>query len=310
MSDTNQAAPAAEAPVVEETTEAVETTEAAPAQPQSAQQAAKEEQKKFFKKLKLKIDGEETEEELPFEIPDTEEAREYMKRQLQFAKVSQKRAKEYSTLSKEVQDLVAQLQKDPKSVLKNPALGVDIKKLVTEYLEEEIANSQKSPEQIEKERLEQELKAIKEEREKEKKEFEERELERLTNLEFQRYDEMVEKALDKNKDLPRSPYVVKKVAEYLLLGLQNDLDISAEDVIPLVRQEIQNDIKEMFGAMPDEVMEKFLGKDRLTKMRKKNIQNVKTAPQPISKTIQDVGKAQKPADKGDKKLTYKQFFKV
>lgn len=275
----------------------------------SAQAEAKKEQAKFLKSLKLKVDKGEIEETLPFEIPDTDEAREYMTKHLQLSKMGNKRAQEFSTLQKEVAEFINILKTDPKAALRNPNIGIDVKKLAAEILEEEIENSRKSPEQIEHEKLQNELKSIKEEREREKQESHARELERLTDLEFQRYDDSISKAIEKTKDLPKSPYVVKKVAEYMMLGLENGIDVSPDDVMKLVKEEIHNDIRQMFGAMPDEVVEQFLGKDKISSMRKSNLAKAKnktTAPK-----VQDSGNNAKPTTKKpEKKMTYKDFFKL
>jgi hypothetical protein len=277
---------------------------------ESAQVAAKKEEAKYLKSLKLKVDKGEIEETLPFEIPDTEEAREYMTKHLQLSKMGNKRAQEFSTLQKEVAEFINILKTNPKAALRNPNIGIDVKKLAAEILEEEIENSRKSPEQVEREKLENELKAIKEEREKEKEELRARELEQRTDLEFQRYDELISKAIEKNKDLPKSPYVVKKIAEYMMLGLENNIDVHPDDVMKLVKEEIQNDIRDMFGAMPDEVVEQFLGKDRMTSMRKKNIAKAK-GNAPTTTKVPDSGNTAKPTvKKSDKKQTYKEFFKL
>lgn len=275
----------------------------------SAKQEAAAAQAKYLKSLKLKLDNKEIEETLPFEVPDSPEVREYLTRELQMAKMGQKRSQEYSNLQKEVAQFINLLKTNPKEALRHPGIGVDVKALAAQILEEEIENSKKSPEQLEKERLESELKAIKEEREREKKEFEERELQNRIDVEFQKYDDMIDKALEKDAELPKSPYVVKKIAEYMMLGIQNNMDVSAEDVLPLVKQEIQQDIKDMFGAMPDEVVEAFLGKERLNNIRKKKVAAAKTAPKPISKLTQDVGNAKKGEEKA-KPMTYRDFFKI
>lgn len=288
--------------------ESQENVEVAPVA-ESVQQVAKKEQAKYLKSLKLKVDKGEVEETLPFEIPDTDEAREYMTRHLQLSKMGNKRAQEFSTLQKEVAEFINILKTDPKAALRNPNIGIDVKKLAAEILEEEIENSRKSPEQIEHEKLQNELKSIKEEREREKQEFQTRELERLTDLEFQRYDETISKAIESTPDLPKSPYVVKKVAEYLMLGLENNIDVNPADVMKLVREEIQNDIKQMFSAMPDEVVEQFLGKDKVASMRKSNLAKAKNKPTPTK--VQDSGNTGKPTSKkSEKKMTYKDFFKL
>lgn len=266
--------------------------------------------KKALKKLKIKVDGKELEEELPFEIPDSKEAIDYMTRQLQMGRMGSKRAQEYAALEKDVRDFISELKKDPRKVLSDPTIGIDIKQLAAQIIEEEVNNSKKTPEQIEREKIESELKALKEEREREKEENRKRELERLQQQEFERYDMLITQALDKT-DLPKSPYVVKKMADYMLLGLKEGIDIHPEDVVPLVRDEITNDIKEMFKVMPDEVIENLIGKDVLTRIRKKKLAKAKEAPPvPISKAIQDVGESKKQEKEATEKKTFRDFFGV
>jgi hypothetical protein len=264
---------------------------------------------KRINKLKLKVDRGEIEEELPFDLPDDPKVIEYMTKHLQMSKMGSKRASDFSALEKEVVQFVTELQQNPKKALSNPNFGLDLKKLAAEIIEEEITNSQKSPEQLEKEKYLAELEALKEERKKEKEDFEKRELERLQSSEYERYDRMMSQALEKT-DLPKSPYVVKKIADYMLMGLQEGYNVEPADVIPLVREEIQREIKEMFGAMPDDVVEGFVGKDKLNSIRKKNLAKAKSAPQPVKSAVKDVGsnKTEKSDDKP--KMTYKQFFKL
>jgi hypothetical protein len=274
--------------------------------------AQKAEAKKMLKSLKIKFNGREYEETLPFEIPDDEESKEYMARQLQMSKLAQSKAQEYSQLEKEVRAFVEELRKNPKKALSNPTIGIDVKKLAAEIIEEEIENSQKSPEQLEKEKLEAELKALKEEREREKEERQQKELERLQEQEYERYDMLMSQALETSK-LPKTPYVIKKMADYMLLGLQEGIDVTPQDVLPLVEQEMQNDLKEMFGVMPDEVIESIVGKDVINRIRKKNVAKVKAngqvPPTPIKNQLKDVQSEPEKKD-SQKKISMKNFFGI
>lgn len=265
----------------------------------------KQEIKKNLKKLKLKVDGREFEEEI--DLNDTD----YITKQLQLAKAAQKRMGEYSQLEKEVKTFIEQLRKDPKKVLRDPNIGVDIKNLARQIIEEEIENSKKSPEQLAKEKLEQELKDLKAQQEKEREEFKQKELQRLQEIEYERYDTLMSKALEAS-ELPKTPYVVKKMADYMLTGLQNGVDITPEDVLPLVKEEMQNDLKEMFAIMPEEVIEQFIGKDVFNKVRKKNLAKAKAAPPvPIKSAIKDVGAKTGPKEeKPVTKKTIKELFGV
>lgn len=264
-----------------------------------------------IKKLKLKVDGKDYDEDLPFDLPDDPKAKEYMTRQLQLAKMGQNRAQQYSTLEKEVVGFLNQLKSNPKQALSNPNFGLDLKKLAADIIEEEISNSQKSPEQIKSEQLEKELQRLKEERENEKQTAQQREFERLQEQAYNQYDSQMSAALDKS-DLPKSPYVIKKMADYMLSGLEKGLDISPEDVLPLVRNEVLEDMRSMIGAMPDEAIEEFIGKDIFNRVRKKNLAKAKGTPppQPVKSAIKDVSKAPKTEAKPAKKQDFKSFFGV
>lgn len=254
------------------------------------------------KKLKLKFDGKE--EDLEFDPNDDD----YLTKQFQLAKMGHKSAQELSTIRKQVDEFITELKKNPRKVLSDPNIGIDIKQLAAQVIEEEIENSRKSPEQIEFERTQAELKALKEEREKEKAEFNKKELERIQNQEYERYDMLMTQALEKS-ELPKSPYIIKKMADYMLLGLENNVDVNPMDIIPLVRDEMQNDLKEMFAVMPDEVIEALVGKDVINRIRKKNLAKAKAQPPVSSKSgIKDVGAKTSKEEDNVKKTDMKTFF--
>lgn len=309
MSDTaNAAAPSTEntAPITEESSTDTESTEEGATEEQAVAPAAKKEDANRKKKLKLKVDGEEYDEDIDF---DNEED---LIKKLQYSKVAQKRMSEKAQLEKEVENFLTELRKNPRKVLSDPRIGVDIKQLAASMIEEEIENSKKSPDQLEREKLQARLQELEDERKKEKEDAQKRELDTLQQREFERYDMLMTKAIEKS-DLPKSPYVVKKMADYMLMGLKDGLDITPEDVLPMVRDEIQNDLKEMFAVMPDEVIEAIVGKDVFTRVRKKNVAKAKagTPPKPINSSVKDSGtKESKSNDSSAKKISYKDFFNM
>lgn len=307
-SQAQSVAPETSGEVFEGSSEAVESQEISQspeASPQQAKAAAKEAAR--LRSLRLKVDGREIEEDLPFEIPDDPEAVEYMKRQLQMARMGTKRAQEYAQLEKEIKQLITEGTKNPRQLLKE--LNIDERELARQIIEQEIENSQKSPEQLEKERIEAELKALKEEREREKQEFEQKEFERLQEQAYEKYDQQMTDALEKS-NLPKEPYIVKKIADYMLVALQEGYDVSADDVIPLVKQELEKDIQSLISAMPDEALEQFLGKQRLANFRKKNLAKAKEAVAVSSaKAVKDTG-GKTSVKEPEKKMSFKDFFGV
>jgi hypothetical protein len=258
---------------------------------------------KNLKKLKLKVDGQEIEQE--FDLNDEEAIRE----ELQMARVARKRMQEYSELQKEVVKFVDDLKKNPRKALSNPTIGVDVKELAARIIEEEIAESRKSPEQIEREKLQEELTRMKEERDREKNEDQARQMERLKEQEFERIDIQIDQALQ-TTDLPKEPYVVKKIAEYMLLGFQEGKDVSPADVLPLVREEILSDIRHLAEVLPEDALQEIFG-DVIKKVRKANVAKAKQKVAVGSNKPADVAKkAVEATTTTAKKKTFKEFFGV
>ena len=262
---------------------------------------------KKIKKLKLKFNGKEIEEDLPFEVE--EQHAEWLVKQRQKAMLADHKANEYSQLEREIGAFIQELRQNPKKALSNPAIGLDIKQFAAQILQEEIEQAQKSPEQIEKEALQAELEAIKAEREREKQEAEARELTRLEEREFERYDQLLSSAIE-SSDLPKSPYVVKKMTEYMMLAVENGIDVQPADVIQIVRDDIHKDIQDMFQVMPAEVIEQIVGKQNLDKLRKKRVAGGGKPPVPVKSAIRDTAQTKKEEPKVEKKQTMRDFFGV
>jgi hypothetical protein len=288
--DTNAAAPAA-APAPDATTIPQSATAAAP--PAAAAKAAAE-----VRKLKLKFEGKE--EEL---------SEEEVIKLAQLGKMGHKKSQEKADLEKQVNEFIAQLQKDPFAVLSDPRLGVDVKKQIVSFLEKQVAEEKKSPEQKANEKAAKELEQLRQEKAKLEQERTQERLAREQEKAAYEIDTSIKDAI-KNAGLPESPYVIKRYADFMLAALDNGIDISTKDISPLVKNEIENDIKEMFKAAPDELVEQFLGKDRIKGMKSKRLtetqkQLVKAAP------LKDTGASSVPDKKEPpKKMTMKEFFKL
>lgn len=255
------------------------------------------------KKLKVKVDGREEEEE--FDLDDDER----LVKDRQLAKVAQKRMAEYAQLQKEVREWIEQLRSNPRAVLEDPNLGLDLKQLAASIMQEDIENSQKSPEQLEREKIEKELRDLKAQREKEQEDFRQKEFERLQEREFERIDTLMTQAIEKT-DLPKSPYVIKKMADHMIAAAHAGYDVNPEDVMPLVREEIMEDVKSMFSVMPEEVIEKMLGKEMIAKLRKRSLAKAKAAPVPVAKAIPDSGKKTDEKKPEAEKKTIRQLWGV
>jgi hypothetical protein len=214
----------------------------------------------------------------------------------------------YAQLEKEVGAFVKALKDNPRKALSDPRIGVDIKKLAAEVLEEEIANSQKTPEQIEREKEKEEFRKLKEEREQEKEVMRQEKLKIIQEQEFSRYDVAMDKAFTE-ANVTKSPYLVKRMADYMILGLESGKKLEPADALSLVQEEMDSDLKEMFEKMPAEKLKEFLGKDTLEKIRKHNISMSKKAPAAAKVQTTDIGT--KPVAKTNAKpVSMKDFFGI
>jgi hypothetical protein len=274
-----------------------------PAQPEAQAKA----EAKRIRELKLKVHGQEFTEELPFEIEEDPEVVEYLTKQLQLSKAAQRAMQEKSTFEKQVGQFFQDMKSNTKAKLLE--LGIDPKEFAASVIEEEIKKAQMSPEQLKQMELEQELNRLKEEAKSREEQFNQRELERVRAIEFEKIDAQMTQALDKS-DLPRKPYVVRKMAEYMLIGANNGIDLTPEDVLPLVREELLGDLQEVINSLPEDRAEEFIGKEVLNRFRKKNLAKAKqpTTPASVKSGIKDVGGNAKPSEKGGEKVDYRKFF--
>jgi hypothetical protein len=268
-------------------------------------EAAQKAEARRIRELKLKVHGEEITEELPFEIEENPEAVEYLTKQLQLSKAAQRAMQENSTFQKQVSEFFKDLKSNTKAKLIE--LGIDPKEFAAQVIEEEIKKSQMTPEQIRQQELEEELNKLKEEAKRKEEEFNQKELERLREIEFEKIDTQMSIALDKS-DLPKKPYVVRKMAEYMLIGANNGINLTAEDVLPLVREELLGDLQEIINSLPEDKAEEFIGKEVLTRFRKKNLAKAKQTPASVKSAIKDVGTKKSEDKKQEIPVNYKQFF--
>lgn len=269
-------------------------------------------EKKRINSLKLKYNGKEIEEKLPFEIDDDPAAIEYMTRQLQLAKMSQTKAQESANLEREVIAFMQELKTNPRKALSNPMIGLDIKQLAAEILEEEIANSQKSPEQLKIEQYEARLKEIEDERQREKEEAERRSYEQTLERSYEKYENMMLGALEANPDLPSTPYIVDKMTKYMSIAVEQGYEPDMDIIANVVRDEVNGDVKHLLNILPADKVEQLIGKDVLDKLRKNRLAASKKAPPVTVKTLAKDVAAKKPEAKQtvETKKTIRDFFGV
>lgn len=240
--------------------------------------------KKNIKKLMLKIDGEDVEEEI--DLDDEEN----LKKHLQMSKVSQKRMQQSAELRKQIEQFVKMAQKSPELALKD--LGIDAEEFAYNLLQRKVEESKKSPEVLEKEKLQKELEELRAEQKAREEAQKNADMERIQAETERKLEDGITSAL-KDSGLPKSAMTVKKMAEWMYVALQNNIDLEPKDVIPLIRKEMKEDLKEFFSISGDDMVEEILGKDRINNMRKKQVAALKERKVVNTLNIKPTGESKK-----------------
>lgn len=270
--------------------------------------AQKKEAKKLLKELDLKYNGKVTKEKLPFEIP--EEHADWMRRQMQMAKMAQVKAQENSALERDVLEFFHELRQNPRKALSNPEFGVDIKRLAAEILEEELENAQKSPDQLERERLEVELRDLREREKHRDEELRRIQDEKIVEQAAQEFDIQMSDTLDRY-NIPRTPLAIKKMAEYMSLAIQNQEHPDMEVIGQLVEEEMMTDYRDHLNSLPPERIVQLLGEEVFDKVRKDRVSKMKKGQPSVKALAKDTAQSKaKEPEKVVKKQSFKDFFGV
>jgi hypothetical protein len=261
------------------------------------------EQKELKKKLKLKVRGREREEEIDFNDEDK------LRKMLEKAYGADETFQEASKTRKQMEAFAKLLQEDPVEALKH--FGHDVDAIAQKYLESRIEEMQKSPEQLELEQLRKEVEKERKMREKIEQERVEAQKSQIEQEYARKLDDEITSSLAK-ANLPKSTYVVKRIAENLMIALQKGYtDVSVDDVLPVVDKQIKSELRELFGILPEDLLEQFVGNDMLTKLRKNRVAKAKTAPVTASSVkstgVSEALKAE--SNKREEKLNSRDFFK-
>lgn len=220
----------------------------------------------LLKKFKLKVDGEEIEEEI--DLADEER----LVRELQLAKAAKKRMAEAQEAKRKAYEIAQAFEQDPASILRR--LGDKGYEYAEQVLLEKLQREMMTPEQ----RQLAEMKAKLEQYEKmEAEQKRQQELAQQQALEAkiaQEYQQKIISALDKS-GLPKTPEMAKRMAYLLQKNMELGLDLDAEDLA----QEAKNEVMGLIGSLSkDADAEKLLaliGKENLKKIDKHRVQQLK-----------------------------------
>jgi len=219
---------------------------------------------KAARKLKLKIDGQESEYDEADVIALAQQS-----------KAAQKRFNEASKMRKEAEQLIQMLKEDPRSVLEHESIGLDAKKWAEDLLLAELEKAELSPEARRAYEAEEKLKAYEKEKEDASKKREHEDGIKLQARFVQEYEASIQAALEK-VDIPKTPQSVARMATLMHSALENGHEIDATQAANLVRQEYLGDMLTLLGKADGETLIKLLGEGVATKIRKTDLARLET----------------------------------
>ena len=218
----------------------------------------KEASKELKRRFKIKVDGEEVEEE--FDPTDDQKIVEL----LQKTRGADKKFQEASTIKKEVHGFVDLMKTDPAKALK--ILGINPDQFAEGRVAERLKQLEMSPEQLRLSELELKLQEIESQKETAEKELENQRHEREKEKYRVQFDKEIGEAL-KEKDLPHDPFIVGSVARILNSAREKDTDVKIKDVLPLAEKSLVQNLNRLFSKLEPSRIKQFIGEEAESKLR-------------------------------------------
>lgn len=271
---------------------------------QKAGEITKKEAAALKKKLVIKVDGVESEEEIDFSNEEE------LKKMLQRSKAYDKRGKEYATLKSQTDMLLKMLQEDPEALLEK--MGKNLDEMAEKRLSKKVEELKKSPEQLEREKMEKELEELRQEKKKIQEEKDKAEAEKLRNMAAQEIEADIAEGLSSVKSiLPKNnPVVLQRIASAMLLAMQNGYpQVKAKDVIPMVEKQWKQELNEFFSVSSEDALEALVGKANIDRYRKTKVHSKTKAQTTTAKQVaKDIGVKKQEAPKEEVKYKMSDIF--
>ena len=197
-----------------------------------------------------------------------------------------------------VTEIANMIQTNPFELLKRA--GYDPRQLAEEYLTQAIEEDM-LPEN------EKELRKVRYEKEELERQYKEelsrREQEQMDVAIQQAQQEISNNIIDalENSSLPKSPEVVKRIANYMLIAEQKGINVNPKQVIPLVEEDFRNLNSQILKSLDPTKRISYIGEDLLKQIRQDDLARLKTSQ---SQSSQSVPKSKQPSSK---KITKEEF---
>ena len=193
--------------------------------------------------------------------------------------IATRNARQQEKLVKEIAEMI---QTNPFELLKRA--GYDPRQLAEEYLTQAIEEDM-LPEN------EKELRKVRYEKEELERQYKEelsrREQEQMDVAIQQAQQEISNNIIDalENSSLPKSPEVVKRIANYMLIAEQKGINVNPKQVIPLVEEDFRNLNSQILKSLDPTKRISYIGEDLLKQIRQDDLARLKTSQSQSSQSV-------------------------
>lgn len=213
------------------------------------------------RRLKLKLDGQEV------ELPESD-----VIALAQRGKVADQRFSEAATTRKEAQEIIEFAKSNPTEFFKRT--GMNARQWAEEFLMGELKREQMSPEQKKAADNEMKLKEYETARKHQEAKKLDDEKQAAQQKHMQNYDMLFVEALGKS-GLPKTAYTIKRMAELQLVNLKQKLNLDADQLAKVVREDYIAEQKQLYGALDGDQLIDLLGPELVKKLSKAQIAKLK-----------------------------------
>jgi len=264
--------------------------------------ASDEELTNMVRQYTLKVGGKEYVRELDLNDEDA------IKRALQLEIAGRQAMQSNAEIKKSYDNDIQRLKENPWSVLEE--LGIDPVELAAKRIEDHLAQNKKSPEEIEQDRRVKEYDDMKAEIEAMKKEKEDSERASQMAAAEKEIESDIISALDGDNDLESSPEVVNMVVDSMLWAMNNGFqDVTAKDVLPTVKAEIQKKYRSYAKSMKSTTaLKSLLGDDILNNLREERLDKIKNQVKSVNSIKSTSAKQEKEEKSTKKKVSISDFM--
>lgn len=273
--------------------------------------ATEQEIKNMIKEFELKVNGKTLRKKI--DLSD-EEA---VKRELQRAYAGQLAMQEKAELENALRSRVNDWKNNPWKFFEE--IGLDADELAELRIAQRLEEMKKDPAELEREQRELELQRLRSELKAKEEREKQLEYERMQEEAAMQLDLEISEALDAHPTLPATPRVIRQIADTLAWaitpanegggGFDPD-EISVSDVLPTVENEIRKEISSLMEALPDELIEQYIGNKGIEKLKKKTIDKIKKAPKSAKSLKKEIAPKVEEKVEPKKKGRLDDFFSV